>query len=451
MDIPRISGANKFDWSQIRFSHFEPWSWPVRLGRGSLSSRQRPAPRRNDTVQMRRQQLRRNQSRRGWLAPIVAFAMVVVMGAVALVLDRLWLDMATGEAQAVAEAAVLASARQLASDDDLRSPEAAPDARIAAATLAAENVASMNRVAGQPYRLDSSAGDLTFGVNLEVEETGEIKFVETINNPRSARMVAQRTHARGNPVALFLTGLTHVGGGEVRATAEATIDNHIVGFQSVAGARVPMLPLAILANDPSGQRQDTWKVQIEQRRGPDNYHFDPSTGEVHSGADGIPEITLTPVSERDASQAANMAFFDIHGKVGRFPLAEQIRLGWSAEDLERRDGRFVFTSGPQMFPARPVISKTSAAALKAIVGECRGVLLYQGGTSTADKNSIRIQSAGLVAGRVMAVRELGGGEYQLVFQPGVLASRSAVRPADLGIADAGASANPYIYQLKLTQ
>lgn len=402
-------------------------------------------------MQMRRQQLRNSQSRRGWLAPIVALAMVVVMGAIALVLDRLWLDMATGEAQGVAEAAALAAARELASDDDLRSPEASPEARIAAATLAAENVAAMNRVAGQPYQLDSTAGDLKFGLNLQVEETGEIKFVETIHNPRSARVVAQRTHSRGNPVSLFLTGVTRVSAGEVRALAEATIDNHIVGFQSVGGARVPMLPLAILRNDPSGQRQDTWQVQIEKRRGPDNYRFDPSNGEVHPGSDGIPEIELTPASQRNNSPAANMAFFDIHGKVGRFPLAEQIRLGWSPEDLERRDGRFVFTSGPQMFPARSTLSKTSAAALKEIMGECRGVLLYQSGAPTADQNSLRIQSAGLVAGRVMAVEELGGGEYRLVFQPGVLATRSAVRPADLGIADSGAAANPYVYQLKLTQ
>lgn len=402
-------------------------------------------------MQMRRQKLRENHSRRGWLAPIVALAMVVVMGAIALVLDRLWLDMATGEAQSVAEAAVLAAARALASDDDLRSPEASPDARIAAATLAAENVAAMNRVAGQPYQLNAAAGDLTFGLNLQVEETGEIKFVETIHNPRSARVVAQRTHARGNPVSLFLTGLTRVSAGEVRATAEATIDNHVVGFQSVGGARVPMLPLAILRHDPAGQRQDTWQVQIEQRRGPDNYRFDPSNGEVHPGSDGIPEIDLTPGSQGDSTQAANMAFFDIHGKVGRFPLAEQIRWGWSSEDLERRDGRFVFTTGPQMFPARSLVSKTSAAALKEILGECRGVLLYQGGASTGDQNSLRIQSAGLVAGRVMAVQELGGGEYRLVFQPGVLASRSAVRPADLGLTDTEAPANPYIYQMKLTK
>jgi tRNA (Thr-GGU) A37 N-methylase len=401
-------------------------------------------------VQIRRQQQRKNQSRRGWVAPIVALALVVAMGAVALVLDRLWLDMAQSEAQSVAEVSALAAARQLASDDDLRMPLPEDDVRIAAAKIAAENVAAMNRVAGQPFVLSPDTGDLQFGVNLQVEETGEIKFVETIHSARSARVVAQRSHVRGNPVALLIRGLTHVNAGQVRAHSEATIDNHIVGFQSIGGARVPMLPLAILASDPLGQRLDTWQIQIDQRRGADKYKFDSSTGEVQSGEDGIPEITLTPAPAGGDPAATNMAFFDIHGKVGRFPLAEQIQFGWSPRDLERRDGRFLLVSGPESFTARTTISKQPAAALKAIVGECRGVLLYRNLTVTPDKSSVRIQSAGLVAGRVMAVQPTQGGDYQLVFQPGVLATRSAVRPTDVGMTDA-AAANTYIYQLRLTQ
>jgi hypothetical protein len=172
-------------------------------------------------VKLRRNHLRQLPNRRGWLAPIVALALVVVMSAVALVIDRLWLDMATEEAQGVAEAAAIAACRELASDDALRAPEPAPDGRIAAAKLAAENVASMNHIAGQPYMLDSDSGDITIGVKVEVEDTGEVKFVETIHDPRSVRMVAQRLHARGNPVALFVRGLTHVAAGEVRAQAEA--------------------------------------------------------------------------------------------------------------------------------------------------------------------------------------------------------------------------------------
>jgi hypothetical protein len=211
-----------------------------------------------------------------------------------------------------------------------------------------------------------------------------------------------------------------------------------------------MLPLAILAKDPQGLRKDTWQVQIEQRQGPDMFGFDAATGKIQPGPDGIPEILLHASSEGGA-QTANMAFFDVHGQVGHFPLAEQIQYGWSPADLERRDGRFVFTAGPELFHARCLISKTSAAAVRTILGECRGAMLYQSVVATNDKNSCRIQSAGLVAGRVMAVQDLGSGKYQLVFQPGVLATRSAVLPADLGLATTDAAANPYLYQLKLTQ
>lgn len=402
-------------------------------------------------MKLRKHPRRERPNRRGWLAPIVALLLVVVMGAVALVLDRLWLDMATEEAQGVAESAAIAAARELASDDALRNPDPGPEGRIAAAKLAAQNVAAMNHVAGRPYTLDPESGDIRFGVKVTVEDTGEVKLVETIHDPRCVDVVAQRTHARGNPVALFVRGLTQIAAGEVRATAEATIDNHVVGFQSVGGARVPMIPLAILAKDPLGQRQDTWQIQIENRRGEDQYRYDSSTREVVAGMDGIPEIVLNPAAPGADPVTANMAFFDVHGQSGRFPLEEQIRLGWSPQDLERRDGRFLLVSGPELFPARATLSKKSAEALKAIIGECRSVLLYENFTQPDPNSPGRIQSSGLVAGRVMAVQELGGMNYRLFFQPGVLATHSAVLPTDLGMVGVTAQASKYVYQLKLTQ
>lgn len=377
--------------------------------------------------------------------------LVVVMGGVALVLDRLWLDMAVSEAQSVADVAALAAARQLANDDDLRSAPPEDAVRIAAAKVAAVNVAAMNRVAGKPFELLPEAGDLQFGVNVQVEETGEVKFIETIHRARAVRAVAQRTQVRGNPVALLIRGLTHLPGGDVLASAEATIDNHIVGFQTVGGARVPMIPLAILANDPTGLRQDTWQIQIEQRRGSDNFNFDSTTGKIQPGPDGIPEITLLPANQDNDPNSTNMGFFDVHGEVDRFPLPEQIRLGWSPADLERRDGRFLFIKGPEVFLAQSAITNPTADALNAILGECRGAMLYQNMPTTGDRSQLRIQSAGLVAGRVVAVQVTDAGKYQIVFQPGVLASRSAVRPSDMGMADADVAASPYIYQLKLTQ
>ena len=382
---------------------------------------------------------------------MVAISMVVIMSAAALVIDRLWLDMATEEAQGIAEAAAIAAARELASDDALRVPEPGPDGRIAAAKLAAENVAAMNHIAGQAYLLNPDSGDITFGVKVEVEDTGEVRFVETIHDPRTVRMVAHRLHARGNPVALFVSGLTRVNAGEVRAQAEASIDNHVVGLQCVGTARVPMIPLAILAKDPMGQRQDTWQVQIENRRGEDKFRFDPVKREVVSGSDGIPEIVLHSVTPGEDPAAANMALFDVHGQAGRFPLEEQIKLGWGPDDLERRNGRFLLTKGPESFSARASVSKQTAAALKSIAGECRAALLYENFVQTERTAPGTIQSSGLVAGRVMAVEETDGANYKITFQPGVLATHAAVLPADLGMVGVTAQASKYVFQLKLTQ
>jgi hypothetical protein len=104
-----------------------------------------------------------------------------------------------------------------------------------------------------------------------------------------------------------------------------------------------------------------------------------------------------------------------------------------------------------LFPARATLSKQTAAALRSIIGECRATLLYEN-FQQADANSPgTIQSSGLVAGRVMTVEVVGGTDYRVVFQPGVLATHSAVLPADIGMTGVTAQPSKYVYQLKLTQ
>ena len=85
---------------------------------------------------------RRSSARSGSLMPAIAVALVAILGASALVLNRLWLDMAHTELRTAAESAALAAGRELANDDLLRkdfNPDAhAMKARLAAARIAAE-------------------------------------------------------------------------------------------------------------------------------------------------------------------------------------------------------------------------------------------------------------------------------------------------------------------------
>jgi hypothetical protein len=375
--------------------------------------------------------LLKSQPRRGWLAPIMAIILIVILGLLALVLDRLWLDMAQSEAEGIAEVAALAAARELASDDTLRIPDPGPDDRISKAKLAAENVATLNSVAGQPFTLNADQGDVQFGSNLEVEDTGERLFVESIYGAQSVRVNAQRTRARRNPVALFFGGLTRLPAGDVAAMAEATIDNHVVGLQTIGGARIPALPIAILAYAPAELTVPTWNNQIELRRGADRFRYDPVTQSVDATSDGIPEIILTAAMTGAQPTMSNMRLFCVQQKPDATAFPDQIRLGWGDQHLEHRDSRILLTQGPELFQAAPTTSADSLQAMKEIIGQCRIVMLFQDEWASGNNGWGQIQSAGMVAGRVMAVIEQEGQSPQIVFQPAVLATRSAMLLADL--------------------
>lgn len=426
------------------------------------------------SVLIRRSLSLKSPRRRGWLAPILALVLFVVLGLLALVLDRLWLDMALTEAEGIAESSALAAARELASDDVLRVPDLGPEDRIERAKRAAENVASLNRVAGQPFTLIADQGDVMFGSNLEADDTGEIRFVESIYEARSVRVIAQRTRARRNPVALFFGGLTRIPAGDVAAMAEATIDNHVVGLQTVGGARIPGIPLAILSYAPDNSTAATWRNQIELRRGADQFRFDPVTQTVDAGPDGIPEIVLTVPMHGTQPAASNMRLVFVQKQPDESQFEEQFRQGWSDQHLEHRAGRILLTTGPEMFKAAQSVRAECLGAMKEIIGQCRVVMLFQEEWAAGNDGWGQIQSAGMVAGRIMAVVEQPGQSPQIVFQPGVLATRSAmlisdlddptISPATTGTTSVATSvvtkepglnlvvpANKYLYQLKLTQ
>lgn len=412
---------------------------------------------------IRRSTIRRPRARNGWLAPIMALVLFVMLGLFALVLDRLWLDMATAEAQGVAESAALAAARELPSDDLLKVPAPNPDDRIERAKEVAINVAQLNTVAAQPLMLSADQGDIQFGSNLVVEDTGEIRFVESNYEVHSVRVVAQRTRTRRNPVALFFGGLTKLPEGDVAAMAEATISNQIVGLQTVSGARIPALPLAILARAPEGSSLQTWYDQIELRRGADRYGYDSAAQAVVSIQDGIPEIILTAPATGSEITTSNMRLFCIHGQQDGTTLEDEIRQGWGDQHLAQRDGRILLNNTSEYFPAAQSVPSGCLMALKEMIGQSRIVLLFQDEWATDTTGWGRIQSAGLVAGRIMAVIEEDGQSPQIVFQPSVLATRCAMLASDLNdpgttssaaapvASSQAAPANKYIYQFKLTQ
>lgn len=390
------------------------------------------------------------ESRRGSMAPAMMVALVVVISAVALTLDRIWLQAAQAELLTAAETAALGAGRHLASDDLLR-PDSDPAGRVDRARTVAVDIASKSRIAGQSVQLDGSVeGDIRFGRLQKQERTGRVIFVETFHNPTSVVVRADHSRSRNNPVATFFHGLTGADGADVAAQAEATLDNHIRGFEPLNGAPIPILPLAILNSAPVGNKVESWQLSIDQRQGRDDFGYDEETGEVVRKPDGIPEIVLSPSDHDRSPEDVNAYVIVPQPRTAIDDLARQVITGWNYDDLPEGHTRLTADAGRHSFHTVTDIPGAVSDALPNILGQCRIVMLYDEFESTGG-NRGRVSCVRFAAGRLMSLR-YGRGKCEFVFQPGVMTTRSAIL-ADESDTDASPErlANAYVFKLRLTQ
>lgn len=389
---------------------------------------------------------RRTAPRRGLTTPMVAAALLVAMLGIALIVDRLWLATAQWELTAAAEAAALAAGRELTSDARLLGPSTVPMLLIHAKQAASE-IAAQNLVAGQPAYIDADAGDVRFVKTVASEIPGKTaEWVETDRDPTEVLIHAQRTRFRGNPVALFMRQLTRQPFGDVVASVSVRMNNHIVAIRPFDDVPAPVLPLAIWKDDPAKKRQDTWQAAIEDNGGKDQYGYDDTRHVVTTGADGIPELTLTTAKPSGPAAEANVQLLDLGTDLDPTLVEQQILLGVSHADLESRSGELRLDSGATM-TSIPQLQSRERTALEEHLGSQRVVLLYKQATPVGKNGYLETECVEFVAIRVLAVIDQADGRCQIIVQPTVMSTRMAV--AENTSADLR-DGNQYLFRLELT-
>ena len=405
----------------------------------------------------------RGLHRRGFTTPAVAIALLAVMAGLALILDRLWLDTADLELTTAAEAAALAAASELASDDLLK-PTAVPELRFERARASAAWIASQNLVAGSPVVLNTNSdGDVRLGRLVLDNDAGLVQFSETEENPTTAVVTAIRSRRTSNPVALFVAGATGQPHGDVATRVEASIDNRIRGLRAQERTPIPALPIAIWWRDPAGDRPDTWENQIDLRRGPDLYSYDSVNHVVSSGSDGITEITLHSQARGSQSKSSNVLVIDIGAGLNDQVLQRQFASGWTVEDLSATDGELSVTlATPAILNASAELPHSDRESLDALIGEPRICLLYSTAVPSGKGSLLRATCMQMVAIRIMAVHDQNDGTCEVIAQPCVLKTKTALlqeptpystesvilaNPTNSVTTSPG---NPYIFKLQLS-
>jgi hypothetical protein len=249
----------------------------------------------------------------------------------------------------------------------------------------------------------------------------------------------------------------------IAALSEATIDNRIVGFQSVAGAPIPALPLAILREAQEGDARESWLTQIEDRQGADHYGYDEQTGLVTDGPDGIPEIRLRSAIRRGDPKNANAHLFDVNGCSTDEELLLHMQNGWRDEDLPKSLTKLRFDeNSSHEFETVGGIHGAAPHVLKELLGQCRILFLYDDFLPTGRSGAGRIQVTQAVAGRVLSIEVLDDDGCELIIQPGVMTTRTALLASSDNESKSGRRkkhdpedrseklANRYIYKLQIT-
>lgn len=399
--------------------------------------------------------------RRGVITPLAALVLLVVLAGVALVVNRLWLDAASLEVTTCIETAVLAAGQELASDELLKEkPDYKP--MIERAVKAANKAIVLNTVAGQRIGIPLTKDkNLFFGKSIPVAETGMKKFLQTDHQPLSIQLKTQQSSQRNNPVVDLMSDVSGSNLGIIGSQIEASIDNHIIGVRPFDNVSIPAFPLAILKCDPSGKHTETWELQIDQKKGKDEYRYDPDTKKVTRGSDGILEIKLTGKPRRGKISDSNLQLLDFGSRHNSESVERQILTGLTKQDLKHYQGALFFNADPISIKCSPVIEDNEQKAFQKMIGQCRICFLYDKVVPTSRSYKGYADCTNMVAGRIMSVKRLGNQACEIILQPGVMTTRTGILAA-VNLPDSETDSknekendqqrkNKYIYKLFLTQ
>ncbi|MDP8245593.1 MAG: pilus assembly protein TadG-related protein [Candidatus Hinthialibacter antarcticus] len=318
--------------------------------------------------------MKQTRNNNGSVLVLLSISLVMIFTMMAIVLDLGIMVSTHNELQNAADSASLAAASQLVDEDVLTGSANLTDdiieARAYAEQFASYNVAAKRTLAVDRNDANDASGGVVVGYIDNPLDINDAIQTSGVTNYNSVQVQADLTNTLNGPLSMLLGAFSGKSQIAMRAQATATLEDRIAGFTLGPNETLPMLPFAAYAG--------AWEDALVS--GPDNYRV--VNGQVQSGSDGIPELTLYPYRYNIGvpGTRGNVGTIFISMVVGTSYVNNQIYDGMTAGDLATIDELLLVDNGggglSQWLPGENWMSSSWHYSLRNIRGEPRIMALY---------------------------------------------------------------------------
>ena len=364
--------------------------------------------------------------RRGIILVLAAALMISILAITALVVDLGYILVIRSQMQTAADAAALSAGMELS---DGLGPGAiqTQSVTVTKAQSAGQSVASSNRMLDRSTAFLSPSRDLTFGHRYYNNGLGKWDYQwgtapfdtvkATIRRDQAPANANAPTPADGSLKLFFAQALGNKTA-SYHSDAIATL-KPAGGFRIIAGSNftAEILPITL--------DQGSWN-SLMNGVGTDQYAYDPVTGAVTTGADGIKEVSIYPNGSANLppGNRGTVDFGSANNSTA--DLSRQIRYGLNAYDLSFfPNSEIKFTNGILIVNGDTGISAAIKDDLDAIKGKPRAMPLFT--AVSGPGNNAMYTLVKFVGVRIMFVRLTGSASTKTVIvQPATLVSKTAI-------------------------
>ena len=275
----------------------------------------------------------RNQ-RRGVVAVYVAVCGVVIIGFAALAVDIGMLYATQAEMQRCADAAAMAATWELLGEDRLLGGEVADALEIEAREMAV--YAAGENIVHQDAPIVNQNEDVDVGYVSDLSYNSNVVF-SSAEASNAVRVRVQRDNAHGGSISLYFARLFGADNKDLQADAVAAFEDGVFGYKITnTSGNAELLPFTL--------HIDTWNGLLAGTTTTgDNYTYDPDTGAVYEGPDGILELNFYPGDMNGQLPPGNFGTVDIGpDNNSARDVRRQILEGISEEDLSYFGGELTF-------------------------------------------------------------------------------------------------------------